>query len=337
MEDRNIQELSEVIQSSNLNFLLGAGISLPFLPILGNIEKDLNEAKNESEREVQFKKYLTQVILPNIRLLKKTLSSDENEKYEKTSEAYKNFFHALTEVLLKRKNTILSKQINLFSTNIDILIESILEGLQIEYNDGFSGKFTPLFSLANFKKSIYQRSLHYDHISEIPVFNVIKIHGSLTWKNNEQADKIIFSHSLEHIDEAIISKTKAEFTKAYKKILVVNPEEAKHLESVLNLYYSELLRMYSSELEKENAALFVIGFSMEDKHIKEITLRAAKSNPTLRIFIFCSQTSKVAMEKKMELEQHPNIQIFTPDDSTAKFTLDYLNETVLKKLNFKRS
>lgn len=337
MEDRNIKELSEVMQSSNLNFLLGAGISLPFLPILGNIEKDLNEAKNESEREVQFKKYLTQVILPNIRLLKKTLSPEENEKYEKTSEAYKTFFHALTEVLLKRKNTILSKQINLFSTNIDILIESILEGLQIEYNDGFSGKFTPLFSLANFKKSIYQRSLHYDHISEIPVFNVIKIHGSLTWKNNEQADKIIFSHSLEHIDEAIIGKTKAEFTKAYKKILVVNPEEAKHLESVLNLYYSELLRMYSSELEKENAALFIIGFSMEDKHIKEITLRAAKSNPTLRIFIFCSQTSKMAMEKKMELEQHPNIQVFTPDDPTEKFTLDYLNETVLKKLNFKRS
>jgi len=102
------------------------------------------------------------------------------------------------------------------------------------------------------------------------------------------------------------------------------------------LYYSELLRLYSSELEKENAALFVVGFSMEDKHIKEITLRAAKSNPTLRIFICCSQASKIAMGAKMEIEQNPNIQIFTPDKPEEKFTLGCLTETVLKKINIEK-
>lgn len=337
MEEKYIQELSEVIQSSNINFLLGAGICLPFLPILGNIEKDLNNAKTESEREIQFKKYFTEVMLPNKKLINNTLSADEIDKYNKTSETLKSFFQGLTEILLRRKNTILSKQINLFSTNIDILIELILEDLQIEYNDGFCGKFNPLFNIANFKKSTFQRSLHYDHISETPVFNVIKIHGSLTWKNNNQGDKIIFSHALDHFDESLSTKTKAEFAEDYKKILVVNPEEAKHLESVLNLYYSELLRMYSTELEKENAALFILGFSMEDKHIKEITLRAAKSNPTLRIFICCSQGSESAMKEKMELDQNPNIQIFTPDDPNEKFTLQCLCETLLKKITLKKT
>ena len=334
MDEKIIQELSEVIQSSNINFLLGAGASAPFLPLLGNIEQALNTATDDNAREEQYKKYFKEVMLQNKKIISNNLFSDSN--YPKTKSAYEKFFQALSEVVLRRKSTILSKQVNLFTTNVDILMETVLEGLQIEYNDGFSGKFNPTFSLANYKKSIHRRSLHFEHISEVPVFNIIKIHGSLTWKHDKSGEKIIFSHTLDHFSENLSNKTGKEFTNDYRKILVVNPEEAKHLESVLNVYYSELLRMYSSELEKENATLFTVGFSMEDKHIKEITLRAAKSNPTLRIFICCSQKSKDDMSTKMELAQHPNIQIFTPKSDSDKFTLDYLTETLLKKVTLKK-
>lgn len=328
-----MQELSEVIQSSNINFLLGAGVSAPFLPLLGNIEQALNTATDDNVREEQYKKYFNEVMLPNRQIISNALFSDSN--YKETKNAYEKFFRALSELILQRKTTILSKQINLFTTNIDILMETVLEELQIEYNDGFSGKFHPAFSLANYKKSIYQRSLHFEHISEIAVFNIIKLHGSLTWKYNELSKKIIFSHTLDHFNESLASKTGNDFITDYRKILVVNPEEAKHLESVLNVYYSELLRMYSSELEKENATLFTVGFSMEDKHIKEITLRAAKSNPTLRILICCSENSKDTMAEKMELDQHPNIQILTPESDSDKYTLDYLTENILRKVILK--
>ena len=334
MDEKILQELSEVIQSSNINFLLGAGASTPFLPLLGNIEQTLNNTKDYNVKETQYKKYFNEVMLPNKKIISNVLISDDN--FQKTKSAYKNFFQVLSEIVLRRKSTILSKQVNLFTTNIDILMETVLEDLHIEYNDGFSGKFIPIFNLANFKKSIHQRSLHFEHITEIPVFNVIKIHGSLTWKNSESGEKIIFSHALDHLDENLSNKKGEEFTNGYRKILVVNPEEAKHLESVLNVYYSELLRLYSSELEKENTSLFIIGFSMEDKHIKEITLRAAKSNPTLRIFICCSQSCKVAMCTKMELLQHPNIQIYTPENDSDKFTLVYLTENLLKKITLKK-
>ena len=327
MEEKTLQELSEVIQSSNINFLLGAGTSTPFLPLLGGIEKALNEAMSIEEKETQYKEYFSKVMLPNKGIISNALASDAN--YNKAVNAYESFFLSLAEILLRRKSTILSKQINVFTTNIDILMETVLEKLQIEYNDGFSGQFTPIFNLANYKKSIQQRSLHFEHISEIPVFNIIKIHGSLSWKNDKNGDNIIFSHTLEHIDEDLATKTDTAFIDGYKQILVVNPEEAKHLESVLNVYYSELLRMYSSELEKENATLFIVGFSMEDKHIKEITLRAAKANPTLRIFICCSKARKEAMALKMETIQHPNIQIFTTENDTDKFTLEYLVENIL--------
>lgn len=330
MDEKSMKELIEVIQSSNINFLFGAGVSYPFLSLLGNIEQALNAATDNSEREEQYKKYYDEVMLPNKKIISNDLSGDEN--YIKTRDAYKNFFQTLSELILRRKSTILSKQVNIFTTNIDILMETALEELHIEYNDGFSGKFNPTFSLANYKKSIQQRSLHFEHISEIAVFNIIKLHGSLTWKYDETGNKIVFSHTLDHFDASLSEKKGLDFMTNYRKILVVNPEEAKHLESVLNVYYSELLRMYSSELEKENATLFTVGFSMEDKHIKEITLRAAKSNPTLRIFICCSQSSKDAITAKMGLAQHPNIQLLMPENSTDKFTLDYTTESLLNKI-----
>lgn len=330
MDDKKMQELSEVVQSSNISFLLGSGVSTPFLPLLGNIEQTLNTTKDSTVKETQYKKYFEEVMLPNKKIISSDLSTDSN--YQKTKNAYKKFFQILAKVVLQRKSTILSKQINIFTTNIDILMETGLEELYIEYNDGFSGKFNPTFNIANYKKSIHQRSLHFDHISEIPVFNIIKIHGSLTWKHDKSDEKIVFSHKLEHFDDSFLKKTGEEFLTNYNKILVVNPEETKHLESVLNVYYSELLRMYSSELEKENATLFILGFSMDDKHIKEITLRAAKSNPTLRIFICCSQKNQDSMSTKMLLDQHPNIQILTPDNKTDKFTLDYISDSLLIKI-----
>lgn len=332
MGEKNFKELSEVLQSSNINFLLGAGVSDPFLPLLGNIEQAINEANDEKSKEVQYKKYFNGIMLPNKKIINDDLTADSN--YVKTKKAYINFFRQLSKLILRRKSTILSKQINLFTTNVDILMETVLEELQIDYNDGFSGNFNPIFSIANYKKSIHQRSLHYDHISEIIVFNIIKLHGSLTWKHFNSGKKITFSHELDHFDHSLSQKTGGDFINNYRKLLVVNPEETKHLESVLNVYYSELLRMYSSELEKESATLFAIGFSMNDQHIREITLRAAKSNPTLRIYICCSQNSKETMNGKMELSQHPNIQIHTPENSQDKYTLDYFSGSILSKIPY---
>lgn len=332
MKNLEKSELAEVIQSSNLNFLFGSGVSQPFLPVLRDIEKKLNDA-DDAQKEGVYKEYLKDVMLPNKRISEKL---ENSTKYQETKKAYETFFQVMSQVLLKRKNTILSKQVNIFTTNIDVFIETVLEQLQIEYNDGFSGRLSPTFGIENYKKSIQQRSLHFDHISEIPVFNVVKIHGSLTWKyRGNEENEIELSQWLNHFDESLLEKTGNLFKDNYKKILVVNPEESKHLESVLNVYYSELLRLYSNELEKENAVLFVMGFSMDDRHIKEITLRAAKSNPTLRIYFFCySRADKILIENKMEITQHTNIQIVVPEDDSEdkKLNLQKITDSVFKDI-----
>ncbi len=322
-------EIKKIIESSNLNFLIGAGLSDPFLPLLNTIETRLTAEKTETKRIPIYKEYFEQVMCPNLDIIDGSVDKTEGSNFQKTYKNYKVFFELISHILLKRKSTILSKQANLFTTNIDVMMETAMEESNLEYNDGFSGKLNPTFSLSNFKKSILKRSLHFENVSEIPVFNLIKMHGSLTWSKN---DDVISLSKLTHFDRKLLKKNGSSFKAGYDKIAVVNPEPKKFKETVIDLTHYELLRMYSSELEKENTVLFVMGFSMADQHIREITIRSADSNPTLKIYIFCHSKSKLAeMQKIMNIGQlkYANIDIIAPEDDKAanKYNLGKINES----------
>ena len=49
-------------------------------------------------------------------------------------------------------------QANIFSTNIDLFVESAAETTGVEFNDGFIGSTNPVFSEANFQKSVFSES-----------------------------------------------------------------------------------------------------------------------------------------------------------------------------------
>lgn len=367
--EKLLPRLSEVFASANINFLIGSGCSKPFLPTLENIEKRINDAiKNgETTKQIEgYKEYFEKVMLPNKNILEfDTCEKTEPEKctehfnFIESVKSYKSFLKILTQLILDRKTTVVGKQVNIFTTNIDILFETVFEDLELHYNDGFIGKMNPIFDLSNFKQSIIQRSQHFNNRSEIPVFNLLKIHGSVNWKYKERElscpdRKIYLSSDLSHLDISIFPKDTEEEQEAqtktiidtYKeKILVVNPEDAKFSETVLNKYYYELLRSYSSELERENSVLFVMGFSMADQHIREITKRAARSNPTLQIYIFVHSKEQAAeMNKLMEVtnnqNKYPNIEILAPkyDEPKEKynFNLETITKEVFEKINLSK-
>jgi hypothetical protein len=322
MDTQKLQEIKEAIQSSHVNFLIGAGLSTPFLPLLGDIETRLTTEKKNLERIKIKKEYFEKVMMPNLDVIQNTIAADRQLDFNNTHNAYNEFFELIGHILLHRKNTILSKQANIFTTNIDILMETSLEELGVEYNDGFSGRLSSTFSLSNFKKSILKRSLHFENISEVPVFNLIKIHGSLTWEKD--GNKIIFS-KLKHFDKSWLRKSGKKFDDVYKKLAIINPEKKKFEETVIDLTYYELLRLYSSELEKENVTLFIMGFSMEDEHIREITLRSANSNPTLKIYLFShAQDTDSSIKNKMQIGKlrYSNIEIIEPEDNTNENKLN---------------
>lgn len=359
--DDNINQFKKKFASANINFLIWAGASSPFLPLLGNIEQKINQAikdENINDQVDWYKEYLINIMFPNRELLSWKLSNlpitnswwviqknklwiDRTQKvdFEYTINIYENFLSTLYDLLWQRKTTILDKQINIFTTNIDILLETALDELGIYYHDWFVWRLNPVFSLNNFRQSIVQRSTHYNNKSEIPVFNIIKMHWSTNWKYQDndtstEEKKVYLSNDLSHIKDDLKTKIWEDFIRDYKKsILVVNPEDQKFADTVLNKYYYELLRFYSNELEKENSMLFVIGFSMADQHIREITKRVARSNPTLQIYVILySKTKELELKESLETDINRNIFIITPTD-WERYDLDTITRDFFSKIN----
>jgi hypothetical protein len=350
-----IAKLKTYIQSANVNFLFGSGLSRPYLSTLGDIETWLtelakdNSISDELKQVVKasiYKEYFTKVILPNHTT---TIAED----YETVINGYKSFLIVWNEIINKRANRLLTKQVNIYTTNIDTLVENASEKVQIEFNDGFKGSINQIFDEGNFQKSYSKTSLHFQNVSEIPVFNLLKMHGSINWstkgdiisndykldavnktnielqkidselfidctKNDEELKEKVntYSEIQAEATKLIELKSNLKFNELYKelfeeydKLTIVNPTKQKFVESVIELHFYELMRMYSNSLEKENSILFVMGFSFADEHIAKITLRAAKTNPTLLVIVFAFDESQEAKYLEI-LKPVPNNNIF---------------------------
>lgn len=348
-----LEILRNFIQSSNINFLYGSGTSRPYLATLGNIEKWLTmlaeDASGEPYKEVieasLYKAYCDGVILKN-----SSLSYSTNKDFLETKSAYADFFSICNELMNKRNSQLLSKQINLFTTNIDLLVEETLSKSGIELNDGFRGTIKPVYNESNFQISLSKASMQFHKQSEVPMFNLIKVHGAVNWIEQdgviisdtfpmwkiEQALKKIdkdYFVELQNVDKKDKTfdevKTGADdialmlpddvykdFFAAYNQIVMINPTKEKFKTSVLDYHFYELMRIYSNALERENSILFVMGFSFADEHIAQITKRAADTNPTLQVIVFAySEKDEEGYKKNLQIEHgcsNNNILILTP-------------------------
>lgn len=346
-----LEILRNFIQSSNINFLYGSGISRPYLSTLGNIEKWLTKLVEDDSKEPYkevikaslYKAYCDGVILKNRYFY-------PGKDFLETKSAYTDFFSVCNELMNKRNSQLLNKQINLFTTNIDLLAEETLEKSGIELNDGFRGTLKPAYSESNFQISLSKSSMQFHKQAEVPMFNLIKVHGAVNWKEqNEtiQSDTILMYYvqqALDKIDKDYFVelqnadkkektfdevKTEAdeialilpddaykEFFEAYNKIVMINPTKEKFKTSVLDYHFYELMRIYSNALERENSILFVMGFSFADEHIAQITKRAADTNPTLQVVVFAySDGDEEGYKKNLQIEHgcsNNNILILTP-------------------------
>lgn len=373
----------KVVQSANLNLLIGSGASMPFLETLQDIEVALEklEKKEGLESSKQDKDvlnlievaikghYFNKCIEKNIELLEvKDLLSNP------TFNDYRAILQSLQTILSQRSASIVSNQVNLFTTNVDIFLDLALEELGYSINDGFSGRRNLKFGTENYHKVIHKVSSYYEYQYSLPLFNLFKLHGSLNWKFNQEKEEIRFDSeisptrdtleasekiksSIDCFDEKgkfkdlnelydefekFVDELKEEekwdqyykntqsFLRNYNRIIMVNPRKEKFEETTLKLSYYELLRMYSNNLEKENSVLFVMGFSFADEHIRNLTLRVAKANPTLLIVIFAySEDSKTNIEKLLGV--YPNIRY--AERVKQNFNLNTINEAFFNRLS----
>ncbi|MDR0977796.1 MAG: SIR2 family protein [Endomicrobium sp.] len=317
------KEISDVIfkrfiESGNINLLIGSGCSLPYIKTLGNIEEEMNSPDEEKKLAGRTKYY--ELINKSKAVLNGEYEKDGELKEVKNN--YDSFLKCWLEIILKRKSSILNKQINIFTTNFDIFIENSCERMKIIYNDGFSGRIKPVFDAANFNRIQKYKTLQFDNISDIPVFNIIKIHGSVSWKKEEKSEEIVYSDG-SHIEDDLLKKDNEEFKKGYDKILVVNPNAEKHFETVLDTNYAALLRKFVLELEKENSILLIFGFSLKDKHIKELLFGVLKANPTLNVIYF---SHKKCEDEELLEREGTNPNFFIKENISFGSVSEFLNK-----------
>ncbi|MGO2933635.1 hypothetical protein [Microbacterium sp.] len=384
MEQTNhlsVEELRDIVQDAHLNFLLGAGASADLFKPLGDVEDWLTYLAQNSVipattlnrvRASVYAYFFEGVIDPNTSVI------DETAEADPILDTYRGFLRTLNTLLVRRRSSILDKQVNLFTTNVDLATEVASEELQLELNDGFSGRYLPMFSASNFGTVKSRRSLQYDNLAEVPTFNLFKLHGSTSWATRkidlgeETKEVITFNPSAEVFDSIrgtlqsandalydVDKETKIDelaqvadeptpseeillgaFMAEYERLAIVNPTKDKFGLTVLNQNYYDLLRIFSNTLEKENSVLFIIGFSCRDEHIRELIIRAARTNPTLQIIVFAYHPDEAqALKDRLnaDLAANGNILVLSTPKKAKKadqetYTLRSITKTFFEPL-----
>ncbi|WP_157154066.1 SIR2 family protein [Brachyspira murdochii] len=327
---KDLEFIKKAFESGNINFLIGAGASMPAIQALGNLENELEDLIANGEKDKVNEKlnnFIRNIITPNIKIftinnIEEDKNNENNEKEKKdlieTISNYDNFIKSLIKILLKRKNDLILPNINIFTTNYDLFLENSCENIIKEpdvhcnYNDGFMYKNSmfhdSIFDISEYYKMVsYKSKIDYS-TSYIPNINIIKLHGSVNWKIRQidNETNIIYNdiNNYNNDDENLSSK-----------IGIVLPTNDKYSDTVLKKAYYTALRFLSSELEKENSILFAFGFSFRDEHLNDIIKQVLKTNPSLQLII-SSFNSEAYKTIKQKFSNYINVK--------------YLNEEILK-------
>lgn len=283
-----IKKIKELAMTKQLNFLIGSGVSMPAISLMGQVEGANEEEKNNE-------------LIKKVSNVSKKLLNDkfDDEKIKITFKNYRSFITKIIFLLNKSNSRQVPRSVNIFTTNYDLFIEKTIDELSIEnriiFNDGSNGYFKKYIDSSNYNKVVSYKGLNDNYINEIPSINLIKPHGSINWKREEE--RILVCNEV------------------VENPVVVKPTGKEGQETFLNNYFHDMLRMFQIELDKPQSVIFVIGFSFQDKHIAKMFTRALQ-NPELIAYIFCyKDEEKEKIKKNLNLkEEKNNLKILSPHD-----------------------
>ncbi|MCA6085091.1 SIR2 family protein [Candidatus Endomicrobiellum agilis] len=195
-----------------------------------------------------------------IEILEKKIASCCNLELQNAA-PHKNF---ISKIIARKPN---DSRVKLFTTNYDTLFEQSANNAGIVLIDGFSFSQPRQFSGKWFDLDIVNRERtrlkeEESFISE--VLHLYKLHGSLDWVKH---------------GEKIIQQTNHE-----NNPLIIYPANEKY-ESSYNQPYFEMMSRFQQSLRQPNTLLIVVGFSFQDKHIKNVIFEAVEQNPSFQLLI----------------------------------------------------
>ena len=305
-EEKDVEEilrdLNNQFSSANINFLLGSGCSSKAIELCGNIEEEINKEQDVPKRNEKITKFKNSIIEPHKKI--------KGSSIQECIRNYTNFLILIKQILSERDNTTLPRKANIFTTNYDLFIEHASQDIPIVLNDGFDRR-KPIFqnqfkySWEIFFNRIFTTGNIYNYKYEVPVINLIKLHGSLSWKKIGNEQNIFFDESLNSDFQGVM------------------PTDDKYSDTVMKPILYELFRFYSNELSRENTLLISSGFSFNDNHILNITKRQLQANPTLILLIFCYKKEEKEIFKK-KFNDFQNVHIIYDKSNYIDFT-DMIN------------
>lgn len=204
---------------------------------------------------------------------------------------YKDFYAKITQRTRKTP-------ISVFTTNYDLFNEMSLDELGFPYNNGFTGTYRRKFSPTSYNY-MYVDNMNlsrdvWERVSSF--FNLIKIHGSISWvRKNEQ----VWEQDYESISD--------------DDTVMIYPTPLKD-RTTLMTPYSDLFRTMENRLVQKNGVLIVMGYSFGDDHINRIILNAL-AVPSFRLVVF----GKSASIDKLIALNDSRITVINSDDKVHYF------------------
>lgn len=206
-----LSDLRKTLESTNINFLLGAGCSMPAFRTLGNLEDLRDELEDKSaslgesgdviyrliKAEID-RRFFMGSIYRNVEYV--TDREDGNEEdIQQTQDAYKDFCTEAIQTVANRESVDKPKQVTFFTSNYDLCMDLALGEAGIPTNSAYRGRFSRVVTQQTFGNRVFSNGIGLGYRTEIPSANLVKIHGCASWRND--GDRLTIDDSYQILEE----------------------------------------------------------------------------------------------------------------------------------------
>ncbi|MBC1886539.1 SIR2 family protein [Listeria seeligeri] len=205
------------INGKNINFLIGSGASAGIIPTLwiDAFSKSFEELL--TSKEYNDKQKIVLYYLWFNLWVKKTQILEIKDQSKEIVENYERFISNLI-TLSNHEGFDKPKRVNIFTTNYDTLFELSFDKLASQnrltfFNDGSRGFLKKYVSSENFYITAAHSGISDGFQRSIPTINLIKLHGSVTWKKDNEKIEMSLENKIfedlvkeaEEVNELILS------------------------------------------------------------------------------------------------------------------------------------
>ena len=203
----------------------------------------------------------------SIKKILQLIKENTNYSYDSKKLNHGKLLNFLSSLSVKDGN-----KFSVITTNYDVLIKEAAADNNFVIFDGFNFTPRPKFDSNMFEwnlvkevQNINTREVEYKE----KTFNLVKIHGSLTWEKQ---------------DDGTILRKEIDSFRDTDKMVMVFPSSDKFAQSYQEPYF-ELFTKFQDLIKRPNTLLISSGFSFADAHISKMVTQALKNNTSLKLLV----------------------------------------------------